>query len=62
MKEFDPHLAIIQNIIEKGLERIPSDAEYEDFGEGSMRYAFLTWIEETLKIDGNEWLLEFAEV
>ena len=27
----------------------------------SMRYAFLTWIEETLKIDVSEWLLEFAD-
>ena len=62
MKKYDPKFSIIQNIIQKKLMAIPSDAEYEDFGEGSMRYAFLTWIEETLKIDGSEWLLEFAEV
>ena len=58
----NPYLGMIDELINNGLEKIPVDAEYEDYGEGSMRYAFVAWIEQTLREDIPEWLLEIAEV
>jgi hypothetical protein len=57
-----PSLHSINALINKALERIPEDAEYEDYGEGSMRYALVAFIEQTLKEEIPNWLLEIAEV
>lgn len=57
-----PYLGHIDELINKGLEKIHVDAEWENEGEGSMRYAFIAWIEQTLRKEIPEWLLEIAEV
>jgi len=57
-----PYLGTIDELINNGLEKIPIDAEWETEGIGSMRYAFIAWIEQTLREDIPVWLLEIAEV
>ena len=61
-QEFKPYLGTIDKMINDALEKIPVDAEWENDGEGSMRYAFISFIEQTLREDIPVWLLELAEV
>ncbi|MGI9556157.1 MAG: hypothetical protein ACR2M9_04775 [Cyanophyceae cyanobacterium] len=56
------YLGKIVNLINNSLEEIPEDAEFEDYGEGSLRYALVAYLEEALdKQIIPEWFHQFVE-
>lgn len=57
-----PDLKGIISLIESNLKEIDFDAEYEDYGKGSLRYALVAYLEEELKQQIiPEWLKQFND-
>jgi hypothetical protein len=63
------NMNIIADLLAEKVDRIPFDATWDSESLGqptldgeNLRECFLAFIQQTIRIEGAEWLLEFAEV